>query len=147
MRICSCVIFLLRDQWMIEDWAKRRLQESSDECTGGGFGRQRLFANSIEKFNHMNTKSDSSRPEIYKALKLFWLSNGVSIARVVARFPHASRSRPAATTADPGTPCYFAGPFDQPKLCRSAGSKAQPLILQSKPSIAFSIVFLNSLRE
>ena len=37
--------------------------------------------------------------EIYKALKPYWLLNWVRIARVVACFPQASRSLPAATAA------------------------------------------------
>ena len=37
-----------------------------------GFGRQQLLAHSIEKPSfHMKKKSDSSRPDIYKALNLF----------------------------------------------------------------------------
>ena len=34
-----------------------------------GFGRQQLLANSIENFISHEKKSDSSRPEIYKALE------------------------------------------------------------------------------
>ena len=39
------------------------------------------------------------------------------------------------TAADLETCCVCARPSDPPKLCRSAGPRAWPLILQSKPSI------------
>ena len=42
---------------------------------GRYFGRQQLLANSIENFISHEKKSDSSRPEIYKALKPYWLLN------------------------------------------------------------------------
>ena len=70
-----------------------------ERSDGRGFGRQQLLANSIEIFISHEKKSDSSRPEIYIALKPCWLLNWVSIARVVACFPQASLSRPAATAA------------------------------------------------
>ena len=38
---------------------------------GRGFGRQQLLADSIEHFISHEKKSDSSRPDIYKALNLF----------------------------------------------------------------------------
>ena len=50
-------------------------------------------------------KSDLSLQEIYKALKPFWLYKWVRVSRVVARFPQASGSLPAATAADLDTPC------------------------------------------
>ena len=65
----------------------RKIERSDGRC----FGRQQLLANSIENFISHEKKSDSSRPEIYKALKPYWLLNWVSIARVVACFPQASR--------------------------------------------------------
>ena len=74
----------------------RKIERSDGRC----LGRQQLVANSIEISLHMKEKSDSSRPEIYKALKPCWLLNWVSIARVVACFPQASRSLPAATASD-----------------------------------------------
>ena len=59
-------------------------------------------------------KSDLSLQEIYKALKPFWLYKWVRVSRVVARFPQASGSLPAATAADLDTPCQtvfvLAGP-------------------------------------
>ena len=67
---------------------------------GRGFGWQQLLANSIEIFISHEKKSDSLRPKIYKALKLCWLLNWVSIARVVASFPQANRSPPAAIAAN-----------------------------------------------
>ena len=85
----------------------------------------------------MEKKSDSSRPEIYKALKPYWLLKWVSIGRVVACFPQASRARPAATAADSETPCVCARPSDPRKQSRRAAPRAWPLILPSKPSITF----------
>ena len=43
----------------------RKIERSDGRC----LGRQQLVANSIEISLHMKEKSDSSRPEIYKALK------------------------------------------------------------------------------
>ena len=113
----------------------RRIEQSYGRC----FGRQQLLANSIENFIHMNKKSDG--PKFTK----FWISKSVSIARVVACFPQASRSEslPAATVADSETPCFCACLSYPPLLCRSAASRALPLVLQSNPSIAWR----NSLRE
>ena len=53
--------------------------------------------------SHEN-KSELSMPYIYKALKLFWLSNWVSIARVVACFPQVGWSLPAACLCSPVWP-------------------------------------------
>ena len=46
--------------------------EPSNEIS---FGRQQVLANSTENFISNEKKSDSSRPEIYKALKPVLLSN------------------------------------------------------------------------
>ena len=128
MLFCSYVIFLLRDQWLIE-----RLSEAMGAALVGN-----NFSPIPSKFSfHMKKKSDSSRPEIYKALKPYWLLNWVSIARVVACFPQASRSRPAATAADSETPCVCARPSDPRKQSWRVAPRAWPLILPSKPSIAF----------
>ena len=61
----------------------------------------------------------------YKAaLKPCWLLNWVSIARVVACFPQASLSRPAATAADSETtPSVCAGPSDPRKQRRRAAPR------------------------
>ena len=112
-----------------------------ERSDGHDFDRQQLLAYSIENFISHEKKSDSTRPDIYKAFKPFWLSNWVSIARVVARFPQASLSRPAATAADLETPCVCARPSDPPKLCRSAAQRAWPLILQSKLRLSSGIAF------
>ena len=93
MQFCSYVIFLLRDQWLIE-----RLSEEMGAALVGN-----NFSPIPSKFSfQMKKKSNStrdSRPEIYKALKPCWLLNWVSIARVVACFPQASLSLPAVTAA------------------------------------------------
>ena len=120
MQFCSYVIFLLRDQWLIE-----RLSEEMGAALVGN-----NFSPIPSKFSfHMEKKSDSSRPEIYKALKPCWLLNWVSIARVVACFPQASRSRPAATAADSETPCVCARPSDPRKQSLRAAPRAWLLIL------------------
>ena len=80
------------NEWL-QDWAKRQA------LLWSALTRQQLLADSIKIFISHEKKSDSLRPDIYKALKPFWLSNWVSIARVVAHFPQASWSRPAATAA------------------------------------------------
>ena len=135
MRVCSYVIFLLRDQWMIE-----RLSEAMGAA---------LVCNNFSpipwKFISHEKKKWSLRPEVYKALKPCWLLNWVSIARVVACFPQASLSRPAATAADSETPCVCARPSDPHwhKQNRRAAPRAWLLTLPSKPSINF----WNSLRR
>ena len=101
----------------------RKIERSDGRC----FDWQQLLANSIEIFISHEKKSDSSRPEIYKALKPYWLLNWVSITRVVACFPQASRSRPAATAADSETPCVCACPSDPRKQSRSLGELPQEL--------------------
>ena len=67
-----------------------------------------------------------------QSIKPFWLLKWVSIARVVACFPQASRSWPAATAANSETLCVCARPSDPPKQCRRAAPRAWPLILPSK---------------
>ena len=70
-----CHIFTLRP---IND---RKIERSDARC----FGRQQPLACALHRKFHLSLKkSDLSRPNIYKALKYFWLSNWVSIARVVA---------------------------------------------------------------
>ena len=51
-----------------------------------------------QKFHSAWKKRDLSRPEIYKSLKPCWLSKWARIARVVARFPQASRVCPTIIT-------------------------------------------------
>ena len=115
-------------------------------CNGHCFGQQQLLVNSIENFKFhfkWEKKSDLWLPDIYKALRHFWLLNWVSIARVAAHFPQASRSLPVATASNLVTPCVCACQSNQPKLCWSTAPRAWPLILQSNPSTVFS----NSLLE
>ena len=111
-----------------KDWAKRwtRLWLAT---TSSQFHRNFHFT--------WKNKSDSSRPEIYKALIPCWLLNWVSTARVVALLPQASQSRPAATAAYSETPCVCACPSDPPKQCRRAVPWSWPLILPYKPSMTF----------
>ena len=100
------------------------------------------------KFHFTWKKSDLLLPDIYKTLNPFWISNWVSITRVVARFPQASLLLPLPACRDCQnleTPCIWShlSLFNQPKLCRSSAPRAWPLILQSKPLI----VLWSSLRE
>ena len=82
-RICSNVIFLLRDQWIIE-----RLSETMSAA---------LVGNNFSPITSKISSHTKKRPDICKASKTFWLLNWFSIATVVA--PQASRRRPAATAA------------------------------------------------
>ena len=73
----------------------------------------------------------------------FSLSNWVSIARLVACLPQASRQLAAVTAAYLETPCVCSCQSYLPKLCLSPAPRAQPLIFQSKPSISL----WNSIQE
>ena len=100
----------------------RKIERSDGHC----FDWQQLLADSIEIFISHEKKK--------------WLvaaQNLQGIARVVAYFLQASRSRPAATAADSETPCVCARPSDPRKQSRRAAPRAWPLILPSKPSITF----------
>ena len=82
----------------------RKIERSDGRCLGW----QQLLDYSMEISFHMEKKkSDSLRPEIVKALKPYWLLNWTSFARVVACFPQASLSLPAATAADLEMPCVY----------------------------------------
>ena len=94
MLLCSYVLCLLRDQWLIE-----RLSEAM----GAALVSTNLSPIPWKISFHMKKKSDSLLFEIYKALKPYsscWLLNWVSIARVIAFFPQENLSLPAATAAD-----------------------------------------------
>ena len=105
------IIFLLRDQWMIARLSKTM----GAVLIGNNFSP---IPSKIWFHMKKTWKSDSLRPDIYKALKPFWLSKWVNIARVVARFPQASRWRPAATAADKETPFVCARKSDPPSCVR-----------------------------
>ena len=126
-----CMTWMIeRDQWMIE-----RLREAMGAALVGN-----NFSPIPSKIRFTWKKnSDSSRPEIYKLWKPFWLLNWVSIAGVVACFPQASRSRPAATAADSEMPCVCARPSDPRKQSRRAAPtwRACLWILFSQPWITF----------
>ena len=113
----------------------RKIERSYGRC----LVRQQLLAawDSMEISFHMKKKSDSLQPKIYKTLKLCWLLNWVSIARVVACFPQASWSLPATTATHLETPCVCAFLSDPREQSRRAASRAWPLIWPSKPSITF----------
>ena len=82
------------------DWA---IERSDVLC----FGQYQLLAKSIKIFISRELKRCLEWPEIYKALKTCCLLNWVSIARVVACCPQASRLLPTATAADSETPSVF----------------------------------------
>ena len=138
MLFCSYFIFLLRDQWMIERLSKIIGVAS----VGNNFY---VFFQLHWKFHLVWNTIQFSLPKIYKSWKPFWLLNWVSTARIVAHFPQASMLLFAAAATNLETHCVCACLSDQPnlKLCQNAASRAQPLILQSKPSF----VFWNSLWE
>ena len=77
MLFCSYLIFLLRDEWMIEIFSKAM----GAALVGNNFSPILWIFHSIH-FSYKK-KSDSLRPEIYKVLNPYWLLNWVSIARVV----------------------------------------------------------------
>ena len=81
----TCFLFLCHTQRPMAD---RKIQRSDGHC----FGWQQLLANSIEILILHEIKSDSSLPEIYKALKPCLLLNWVSITREVACFPPGKRA-------------------------------------------------------
>ena len=128
MLFCSYVIFLHRDQGLIERFSK-------------AMGKALVCNNFLpipSKFSfHMKKKSESSLPGIYKALKPCWLLNWVSIARAVAYFHQASLSLPAATAADSEAPFVCARPCVPCKQSRRAAPRARSLTLPSKPPITF----------
>ena len=128
MLFCSYVIFLLRDQWQIV-----RLSE----VMGAALVSNNFSPISLKFSFHMIKKSDLSLPKIYKALKPCWFLNWVRITRVVACFPQASLSLPAATAADSKMPCVCARQSYRSKQSQRAAPRALPSILPSKPSIAF----------
>ena len=84
-----------------------RKMERSDGC---GFGLQQLLANSIENFISYEKKSDSSRPEIYKALNLF-----------DSQTESVSQEWSAATAADSETPSVSASRDASPTRPSCAG--------------------------
>ena len=130
MWFCSYVIFLLRDEWMIE-----RLSEAMGAA---------LVCNNflpipskISSFISHEKKGDLSWPENYKALKPCWLLKWVSITSVVEWFLQASLLLPALTASYKETPCVCACQSNPHKQSRRAAQRAWPLISPSKPSITF----------
>ena len=96
------------------------------------------------KFERNEKKSDSSRPAIYKALNPFWLSNWVSIARVVACFSQASPQRQRLLPIFE-TNCVFCSPVQPAQAVPERGAKRSAIDLQSKPSIVFGNSILERL--
>ena len=92
----SYVIFLLRDQWLIE-----RLSDAMGAALVGSNSLPIPPKFSFHSNFHMKKKVTCCRQkfQVYKALKPCWLLSWVSITRVVAYFPQASRLRLAATAA------------------------------------------------
>ena len=84
----SLRLYQLRGQWIIKRWG---------EAMGAALVGSNFSPIPSKISFHMKIKSDSLQPEIYKALKPCWFLNWVSVAKVVARFPQASRLLPAAT--------------------------------------------------
>ena len=88
MRFWSYVIFLIRDQWKIERWS---------EAMGAALVGNNFSPIPSKSSFHMKQKMNCRCPistKANKALKPFWLSNKVSIAKVVAHFlKRASRGQ------------------------------------------------------
>ena len=95
-----------------------KIERSDGRC----FGRQQLVANSMEISFHMKKKSVVTARYLL-SIKTFLALNWVSIARVVARFPQASQSLPAATAGDLETPCVCPRLFYPANLCLSAAQE------------------------
>ena len=68
-------------------------------------------------------------------------------ASVGALFPQASLFQPAVTTTYQEAPCVCACLFNLPKVCQITAPTGQPLILQSKSSIAFWMLRLEQSLE
>ena len=87
----------------------------------------------------MKKKSDSLRPEIYKALKPYWLLNWVSVARVVACLRFSS-SKPVAASSDfceLGNALCLCSPVLPAQAEPESVPKSLAVDLPSKPSITF----------
>ena len=91
MRFCSCVIFLLRDEWMIE-----RLSEAMGAAWSATTSR--WFH---ENFIPHEDKKWLVAAQNLQSIKPYWLLNWISIARVVACFLQASLSRLPPTRKRP----------------------------------------------
>ena len=115
-QFCSYVIFVPRDQWMVKYWMKRWALLWSPATHG-----LKKFQTVVWNLQSIKTLSTLEVSQYHKSGKL------------VARFPQASLSLPAATATDEET-----RPSDPPKLCRSAAPRALPLNFQSKSLIVFS---------
>ena len=95
-----------------KDWAKRSARHWLAETSS-----------ILSKIHFTRKKKWLVAARNLQIIKPFRLSNWVSIARAVACFPQASRSRSAATAADSETPCVCARHTSRqsnpPKLCWS----------------------------
>ena len=132
MLFCSYVIFLLRDEWMIERFSLvKQLARPWLATTSRQF-----YWNFI-----------SHEKEKWHVTALYLQSIKTLLALELSQYRKSgsmfSSSEPAATAADSETPCVCARPSDPRKQSWRAAPRAWPLILPSKPSIAF----WNSLRR
>ena len=77
------------------------------------------FSPILSKFSlHMKKKKWLITARNLQSIKIFLLLNWVSMARLVACFPQASLSRPAATAANSETPCICVRPAQaEPESC------------------------------
>ena len=79
-----------------------------ERSNGRSFGLQQLLTYSTENLISREEKNWLVRVVAARNLQIIkklWLSNWVSIVRVMGRFSQASLSLPAATAADSETPC------------------------------------------
>ena len=94
--------------------------ERSNECC---FGLQQLLPNSTENFISHEKKRWLVAAQYLQALKSFWLSNWVSIAKVVACFPQASLLRLIATSSLLGNTLCLISPVQSTQTVQPTGCK------------------------
>ena len=118
MLFCSHIIFLLRDQWLIE-----RLSEA---MSAASVGNNFSLVISIEIFISNEKKSDSSRPELYKSLLKLFDSRTEYVSQEWYCGSTRSSSEPVAAHSDChrlGNALLLCSPFRPPKLYGSAPQK------------------------
>ena len=82
MWFCSYVMFLLRDQWLIERWLSKAM--------GAALVCNNFLPIQLKLSFHIKNKVVHSSPKFTKHKNLFWLLNWVCFARVVACFPQGA---------------------------------------------------------
>ena len=134
MQFCSHVLFLLREQWLIE----RLCEAMGAALVGNNFSPiPSNFSFHIKK-KWLVAARNLQSIETLLTLELSQYSKSGSI--ILASFLQASWPLPTETAAYSEALCVYArppGPSDPHKQSRRAASRAWSLILPSKPSITF----------